>query len=514
MNLSKSRYTEGLQCPKMLWMKANMPGESERTQADQARLDQGNDVGDLAMGYYGPFTEVPFGRKAAMIDQTKALMNANTNVICEATFAYEGNLCMADILRPDGDGWALVEVKSSVYHDPKEKKTKDGEHAVDLRHERYLDDMAFQYYVLSHAGVHVTSVSLMQVDSSYVRDGDIDIHKLFCVHDYTDEVLAKQSGVPETIARLQAVADQADEPDTPIGTQCTNPYACEFIGYCWRDVPERSVFNVFNKATAAQLYSEGTVTFEDIANSDIELNDAQKLLVLGEVEKREPQIDHAELKAFLGTITYPVYFLDFETIQDCIPRWDGVWPYRIVPFQYSVHVEDRPGNITDHRECLAPEGEDPRRVVAEQLVQDIPDNVCVIVWNDTFEKGRLQELAGDFPDLAPHLLAIRENIVDLMAPFRAKHYYDRSFHGSYSIKAVLPGVFPDDPALNYHNLDVVHQGGEASDTYHNLHLQPEGERAAIREALLKYCGLDTMATVKILDFLQELESKEGNQIGV
>ena len=513
MNLSKSRYTEGLQCPKMLWMKANMPGESERSSSDKARLDQGNEVGDLAMGYYGPFTEVPFfwDDKAAMVARTEVLMDTGTNVICEATFTYKGNLCMADILRRDGDGWALVEVKSSVYHDPKEKTTKDGEPTVDARHERYLDDMAFQYYVLSHAGVRVTSVSLMQVDSGYVRHGDIDLHKLFCVHDYTDEVLARQADVPANIARLKAIADQVDEPDIAIGTQCNNPYACEFIGYCWRDVPERSVFNVFNKATAAGLYGKGTVTFEDIVDSGVELNDAQKLLVLSEVEKREPQIHHAELKAFLSTVKYPVYFLDFETIQDCIPRWDGVWPYRTVPFQYSVHVEDRPGNVIDHRECLAPEGEDPRRVVAEQLVRDIPDNVCVIVWNDTFEKGRLQELAGDFPDLAPHLLAIRENIVDLMAPFRAKHYYDRSFHGSYSIKAVLPGVFPDDPALDYHNLDTVHQGGEASDTYHNLHkVEPESERVAIREALLKYCGLDTLATVKLLDFLQELESAEAS----
>ena len=59
--LSKSRYCSGLQCPKMLWLKKNMPEAFDDACMNQSVLDTGLVVGDLAMGLFGDFTEVPFG---------------------------------------------------------------------------------------------------------------------------------------------------------------------------------------------------------------------------------------------------------------------------------------------------------------------------------------------------------------------------------------------------------------------------------------------------------------------
>ena len=88
-----------------------------------------------------------------------------------------------------------------------------------------------------------------------------------------------------------------------------------------------------------------------------------------------------------------------------------------IPFQYSLHIEQADGRI-EHREFLAKEGTDPRRAIAESLCKDFPTDVCVLAYNMSFERGVLQRLAQTFPDLSEHLLAIRDNIHDLMIPFQ------------------------------------------------------------------------------------------------
>ena len=76
--LSKSRYTKGMQCPKMLWMDAHMRDKFDESVMNQAILDTGSRVGDVAMGYYGDFVEVPYDRLtySEMIALTKELLDA------------------------------------------------------------------------------------------------------------------------------------------------------------------------------------------------------------------------------------------------------------------------------------------------------------------------------------------------------------------------------------------------------------------------------------------------------
>jgi len=164
----------------MLWMDVHKPELFDESVMNQAILDAGNAVGDVAMGYYGDFVEVPFDREnmPGMIERTRELLAADTPAICEAAFSYEGNLCLADILRKDAEGYHLIEVKSSTAY-------KD----------IYLDDIAYQYYILTNSGIPLESASLMHVNSGYVRQGDLDIQQLFVVEDYTEEVLARQVGL-------------------------------------------------------------------------------------------------------------------------------------------------------------------------------------------------------------------------------------------------------------------------------------------------------------------------------
>ena len=108
--LSKSRYTLSCQCQKALWLKTYKPEEATVDAGVEARFESGNEVGDLAMGLFGPFVEVTTKREdgsldlTAMVGKTKEEMANGTDVICEASFTYDKNYCAVDILRKN-QGW-------------------------------------------------------------------------------------------------------------------------------------------------------------------------------------------------------------------------------------------------------------------------------------------------------------------------------------------------------------------------------------------------------------------------
>ena len=79
--------------------------------------------------------------------------------------------------------------------------------------------------------------------------------------------------------------------------------------------------------------------------------------------------------------------------------------------------------------------------------------------------------------------------------------------GRYSIKVVLPALFPNDPECDYNNLDSVHKGDEASAAYLSLPNLSKEEQEKLRYDMLRYCELDTYATVKIHEKLKEVIKK-------
>lgn len=161
--------------------------------------------------------------------------------------------------------------------------------------------------------------------------------------------------------------------------------------------------------------------------------------------------------------------------------------------------------ICKHTAFLAESGKDPRRALAEQLCHDIPLNACITAYNKGFECGRINELAEAFPALRYHLLNIRDNIVDFLDPFRAGYYYLPEMEGSFSIKKVLPALFPNDPQLDYSNLTgSVHNGGEAMTIFPKIKDMAPADQQKARQSLLDYCHLDTLAMVKIWQKLEEI----------
>lgn len=170
-------------------------------------------------------------------------------------------------------------------------------------------------------------------------------------------------------------------------------------------------------------------------------------------------------------------------------------------FQYSLHYLESENVQLKHKEYLAKEGQDPRRELAQRLVDDIPKNVYTMAYNMQFEKMVIARLAGQFEDLSEHLMNIHQNMIDLMVPFQKKHYYQKEMKGSYSIKYVLPTLFPDDGEMNYKRLNIQN-GSMAMEIFATLHLKDGDEIEQIRRDLLEYCKLDTLAMVRVWEKLR------------
>jgi hypothetical protein len=257
-----------------------------------------------------------------------------------------------------------------------------------------------------------------------------------------------------------------DEPDIDLSEHCMKPYGCAFFDYCKRQhgVPEDepTVFDLYRMNFAKKLehYHAGRILFNDVREE--KLSDKQQMQVECTLTHTE-QIDKEGIREFLDNLSYPLYFLDFETMQQPVPQYDGQRPYQQITFQYSLHIKPSETVDYEHREFLAhSDGSDPRRSLAEQLCKDIPMN------------------------------------------FQSGFYYVPAMGGSFSIKSVLPALFPNEPTLNYHNLDKCCQnGGDAMTIFPRIQFMEPEEAKASREVLLRYCELDTWAMMKVWERLKE-----------
>lgn len=487
--LSKSKFCKGFQCPKILWMDEHRPELAVDT-ASESILKTGEEVGKLARSYFDGCQDVTFDYdKMNMVQQTNAFMNAGAPVIAEASFLADCKFCSVDLLRRVPDGWELIEVKSSTEV-----------------HKIYEYDMAYQYYVLSECNVPVSRVYNMHINSDYVRHGDLELDKLFVLEDCTELVLDLQSEIEEAFQLISYVLAMEEEPEFEIGMHCVDPYDCVYKNYCHRNIPEDSVFDIHRlaKKKKYELYHQGIVSFEDIVEQVPQLSEKQWRQVKSVTENESPSIEVDEIRKFLETITYPLYYLDFETFQQAIPMYDGVSPYMQIPFQYSLHIQCEKDGELLHKEFLGKEGMDPRRQLAEQLCNDIPRDVCSLAYNMSFEKTVIRNLAKLYDDLAERLMNIHDHICDLMVPFQKQYYYCKELKGSYSIKWVLPALCGGDSEFDYHALEEVHNGSEAMSAFADLPNHSEEEIKRIRKKLLAYCRLDTLAMVKILEKLYEI----------
>lgn len=487
--LSKSTFIKGCQCPKALWLnKYQSQFKTPINKQQQAIFDRGTNVGKLAEqlfpGGVDARPENAYSYQQSVVD-TFQFIEQGHKIIYEAAFQYDEVLAALDILVNKEGKWMAYEVKSST-------SISDA----------ILNDAALQYYVITQSGLPLVDFSIVTINTEYVRNGNINVSQLFRIESVITQVLELQPMIAGKISELKEVLQQTSMPIRDIGTYCSIPYPCDFKEYCWKHIPDNSVFEIKGKGGATrafELYKQGIVSISEIPD-EFKLNADQEIQVKAHKSKL-PHIEKSELDEFLKQFEYPLYFMDFETFQTAVPDFDGTRPYQQIPFQYSVHRLDAPKNELFHFEWLGESGSDPRRDFIDHLLQVIENSGSIVVYNASFECSRLKELAFCLPEKAAEIEALQKRIIDLMIPFQRKYYYLPEMKGSYSIKKVLPALVNN---MNYDELEIGN-GTDASAAYYQLQfLLDQRVMEKTREDLLKYCELDTLAMVKVLGKLNNI----------
>ena len=295
-----------------------------------------------------------------------------------------------------------------------------------------------------------------------------------------------------TIERFKGVI-AGPQPERHIGSHCNKPYTCEYKAWCTQHDAKYPVAWLPNgHVVARKLIDQG---IHDIRDIPIEALTSETHQWVRHVTLRgEPELlpDAAET---LTALAYPRYYLDFECITFAIPIWKGTRPYQQLPFQWSCHIQEDKETLL-HQEFLDASGDDPRRAFAESVIEVCGDVGPIIVYNQSFEKRIIKELAQHFPDLSDRLLALNERVFDLL-PIVKKNYYHPDMKGSWSIKSVLPCLVPE---LHYSDLGEVQDGTQAQVAYLEMisgNLSPY-EKDALYKDLKDYCQLDTKAMVTIV----------------
>lgn len=487
MRLSKNRILDGIQCPRLLWLRIHEPNAPEFVPGirEQSLFDAGREVGERARALFpnGVLVNVERQHLERAVARTRRLVARGDVPIFEASFTAGGVFVAIDILEPSPEGWIIHEVKATTSAKP-----------------HHIVDLAVQVHVLRAAGLHVASTRLVFLDRKCRYP---DLTHLFVGEDVTAQVEAQVVRIPRIMAALQGVLED-NEPAVEPGPHCRKPYSCPMTDRCAAGLPERHVGELYrlHASKRQRLISQGIRTIGEIPD-DFELTSTQ-VLQREAIRQDELVVLPGLAERLAPTAAFPTSFLDFETISLPVPRWPGCWPWQQVPVQFSVHVE-RNGEL-EHLEYLAEAGEDPRPGLARALVEAVPREGVVLAYFEAFERGRLRELAVAVPELATELLDIEGRILDLL-PVVRDHVYHPGFRGSFSIKRVVPVLCPGE---GWGGLDVA-SGEIAMVELARLLLDGSGltasERVRLRQALLGYCERDTRTMVALLAKLRELASR-------
>ncbi len=488
--LAKASLIEGLRCPKALWLTANRPDLAAAPTADERDArEQGREVHRLARSRWPGGVTVLASDPERALAETEARLAEGAPVLFEAAFRAGGVCVRTDVLLrspgPDGDPLAveIVEVKGTIQ--PKEE---------------HLLDLAAQRHAVEASGLRVTRASLLLLDPTYERSGALDLARLFLLHDVTGETAPAEHRIGEHAAALGHVFSLPEPPEVEIGPRCRNPRRCAYVAHCWTSVPTWSIYDLWGvpEATLATLRARGILT-PDRVPDDVDLPPKARAIVEIAKDGRE-RVDAPTVRAFLDTIRWPLHVLDFETIGPAIPPLDGTRPFDTIPFQWSLHVQERPGAPAEHVGHLAAGDGDFRREVADRLLAAVRPEGSILCWTP-YEGRCLARLAAWSDDAtAARLAGVAERLVDLATPFRERWVRLPGARGSYSLKQVLPVLAPD---LSWSDL-AVRDGLSAARSFLRL-LDPatsDAERASLRDDLERYCGRDTEAALRVLEALR------------
>ena len=485
--ISKSQYLKGLQCPLALWYYRHRPDlKPEIPPAKQALFDAGHEVGVLAQQYFQGGVEItePYYQIDQAIKSTHQAVAGSTAAIFEATACSDdGAYSRIDILKRVGpfDTWDLVEVKMST-------GVKD----------YHMDDMALQRYAFRGAGYQIRKSILMHLNNQYVRFGDLDVEKFFTLENCTPAVSNRLSEVQANVAALIQMLNRVDEPVIAPGEQCYDPFECDYTGHCIGPGPEFPVQNIFRPGRRLNTLLADNIL--DVRDIPVGFDATERERIAMEAcRSNQVYTNRATIADWLEQLEYPLYFLDYETINPPVPLFDNSRPFQQIPFQFSMHIQRTKGGALEHAAFLHTDTSDPRPDLIRCLIDSCGTAGSLVVYNQAFENRINNELGAAFPEFKDALNNISDRMQDLLIPFRSRFIYHPQMNGSASLKSVLPAFVS---GLSYDDL-AIRDGETASLMYLNCikDAVSDQEKTRIFQDLKTYCALDTLAEVKLLEVL-------------
>lgn len=486
--LSKTKLMRGYRCAKSIYLTIHKPAlEAPITPETQALFDQGNTVGAEARKFFPGgvlIDNVPWDFTGA-IQRTRELLAANTGIIYEAAFEYMGCYARADIIQysPTTQRWQIFEVKSTTKVKPE-----------------HLDDVGLQTWIMAKSGLPIEQINIMHLNTDCRYP---DLSDLFKIQDVTAEMRATYLSVQPRVKDIFSLIRSENVPTTNIGAHCLAPNECGFKQHCWREnnVPEFSVLDLPGlRDRKWELFHAGVVEIDDANLTD--LSEIQARIV--DVHKTgQRYIDYAEISSALAAWQFPLVFLDFETINPAIPRYDGSGPFQHVPFQFSVHILDKLDGEIQHTGFLHSDRSDPRPALIPALLDACRGTGSIVAYYSDFESRCIQSLAEFAPQHKEALEALLPRMVDPLPVIR-KAIYDKAFAGSFSLKKVAPALLG-----SQHSYDemAVANGGEAQRAFETLISLNATDPAhqTLRFDMLEYCKKDTLVMVELVKWMFALE---------
>lgn len=464
--------------------------EAPFTPETLALFAQGNEVGAKAREYYAGgvlIDKKPWDFTGAL-ERTRELLANGTPIIYEAAFEYMGCYARADIIQfsPESKRWRILEVKSSTKVKPE-----------------HYDDVGLQVWIMAKSGLPIEQINIVHLNSN-CRYPDLD--NLFAEVDVTNEIREKYLSVQPKITEIVSTLKQPDVPDIDIGSYCLAPTKCGFTEHCWqqKNIPEMSIFNlprIHNRQW--DLYYSGITALDDPRLTD--LNEMQERVVQC-FKTGERYIDNKGIQTALANWQYPLVFLDFETINPALPRYEGCRPFEQVPFQFSAHICQLPDSDTLHKEFLHDNADDPRPALIPALLDACGEQGSIVAYYARFEMDRIQALADYSTEHRDALLKLLDRFVDPLTIIRDT-VYDNAFAGSFSLKSVAPALLGES-----HSYDgmLVANGGDAQRAFEELisPATPTARKNIIKNAMIEYCKKDTFVMVDLVKWLYQIIDKD------
>ncbi|MTE27547.1 DUF2779 domain-containing protein [Winogradskyella ouciana] len=483
--LTKTNFIQYLNCPESLWLLKNKPEKyinGEFSLFLEKLIKEGYEVEEYAKLLFPNGIDLP---ENSTPEYTKQQLATNNTVFFQPSFLTDkGVFARIDVLEklPDGT-YHIYEIKSA-------SSVKKGK----------VEDACFQKYVLTECGLTVSKVSIIHLNKDYIKQGDIVPSELLEITEITDKVNNIYSAVVNDInAASNYINKEAiDE------TQCACRYNtrsnhCDTFYYFNKDVPEFSIYEIprISAKKIEQLVDNYHLSILDVP-LDFDLSDIQQMRVES-VRQEQVLINKPAITEILAGLKFPLHFVDYETYPTAVPKLDGMGPHDHLVFQVSIHTMQASGELT-HFEWLGDKMEQPTDMLKK--MEAFTGQIGTFVsWNAPFEVSRNKDMINWIPEFSDYLNYINNHMFDLMTIFKTD-YVDYRFHGSSSIKKVLPVLCPE---FSYSNLEVQ-DGTMALDTWGRMILDENfaEDKEITRKNLLAYCELDTLAMVEIYKVLKQL----------